>query len=364
MSTKTLTIHLAYIIVICTLLGMLYMQRDFFESQANSSTEEQDEAQQKLAELTKKFDTLQTDFEALHQKKNPTEQSLYYQERFETLEVKHNALKVICEHHKSDLDNCLDKQPSETSQILNNTSESTHPIQLLNERLERQKQALVQELDEPTENEYEDPAQYASPETTKPEPQPELVEPAPIAPEPQPEPVEPAPIAPEPQPEPVQPTPIALEPQSKPVAPAPLEPASQPETIEPTKVDETSHHKTKLYQCPSADTINSHLATGNFTENNITWWLDFSFRPIHSNEEVKATYKTLFSGKFMDCYYQIGPKDSDDIVNGIWIVIKGTAKNHMFLPANNWKDCDIEGCTKMCEKEDDSACEFGLEAKN
>ncbi len=350
MSTKALTIHLAYIIVICTLLGMLYMQRDFFESQADATNNEQAEAQQKLTQLTEKFDTLQTDFEALHQKKNPTEQSLYYQERFETLEVKHNALKIICEHDKAELDNCLDKQPSETSQILDNASESTHPIQLLNKRLERRKQALAQELDEPTENEYEDPAQYASPETTKPEPQPELVEPAPIALEP--------------QPEPVAPTPIELEPQPKPIAPAPLEPASQPEATEPAKVKETSHHKTKIYQCPSADTINSHLATGNFIENNITWWLDFSFRPIHSNEEVKATYKTLFSGKFMDCYYRIGPKDSDDVVNGIWIVIKGAAKNYTFLPSDNWKDCDIEGCTKICEKEDDSACEFGLEAKN
>jgi len=388
MSTKALTIHLTYIIIICTLAGMLYMQHVFFQSQAGISSDEQNKTQQKLAEITDKFETLQADFEALHKKKNATEQSLYYQDRLETLEVKHNALKVICEHHKAELDNCLSAQNQASGDT---TSENNHPIQLLNERLKNRSQATeqLQTANELNQNEYDDPAQYASPETTKKEPQVKPKEPTFIELNPQSETIKPAPTEPQTQAEPVttatEPTP-SYKPESESQAklvgskqpPVETESKLEPEavnsittepneTVKPMPIEsapESTTNSTNIFQCPSAETVNNHLATGYFTENNITWWLDFSFRPIHSKEEVKAAYKTMLSGKYMDCYYNIGPQESDDTINGIWIVIKGAAKNHTFLPSSAWEDCDIEECTKICKNKDVADCNFELEAQN
>tara|TARA_R110002110_G_scaffold271566_3_gene487031 strand:+ start:53247 stop:54518 length:1272 start_codon:yes stop_codon:yes gene_type:complete len=420
------------------------MQHSYFASQASTVSTEQSEAEQALLNIKNKFETLQADFEALHQEKKPTEQSQFYLDKFKTLEIKYDALKVICEHHKADLDKCL----KQSSLPISANAESNHPMQRLNQRLQKRKALETENTTQDTaQYEYDDPAQYASPETTKPEQPPSSIEPEPqiesqpeitmpesqakleseptlsehqvqsklevttpesqavskpevTTPEPQ---VEPKPevkapeaqvqskpevttpesqaeskpevVIPEAQvqskpevttPEPqVEPKPEVKAPEaqvqskSEIITPEPkAEPETQAELSTENNTADTS--ASNLFQCPSAQAVNKGLITGNFKENNIVWWLDFSFRPLNQNEEVKAHYQTLFSGRFMDCYYRIGPQASEKIIEGIWIVMKGAAQGYNFEPSKDWQDCDFDGCLKMCLKKDGGACEFYL----
>lgn len=130
-----------------------------------------------------------------------------------------------------------------------------------------------------------------------------------------------------------------------------------------TQASEEARTDAKGYQCPSADVINKHLQVGQFNTDEVVWWLDFSFRPLNLNEEVKSPTKILFDGNFVDCYYPVGLIGSEDVIQGIWMVYKGSVKDFDVTTENGWENCDMEGCLKSCNFSNSSSCTFYLEKK-
>lgn len=117
------------------------------------------------------------------------------------------------------------------------------------------------------------------------------------------------------------------------------------------------------FECPIPRIVNDHLNTGQWSEIDIHWWVDFTFRPLRDDEAVKKPFQSLFDGTYIDCYYRIGPAHNKEEISNTWIVIKGVSTNKAIMPDNTWQSCEVEGCKKRCEYENNKSCSFELKNK-
>lgn len=148
----------------------------------------------------------------------------------------------------------------------------------------------------------------------------------------------------------------------------PPEPEASAVAAEPeSKLNELTSSETKPleaistdYQCPSAAIINQNIQSGQWSDPNFNWWVEFSFRPLRDDEAVKKPFQALYDGSHVDCYYRIGPKDSDEEISNTWIVIKGASTSKSIELKSEWMPCDVEGCVQKCEYQNGSGCSFEL----
>lgn len=110
--------------------------------------------------------------------------------------------------------------------------------------------------------------------------------------------------------------------------------------------------------CPTADDVNQNLAQGNWAQGKMTWWVEFTSRPLDEGEKVGSFFKALAEKnaiQAVSCYYQIGEA---------FIAIKMSApKGHQIATQNNhWKPCqETESCKAICESNDLNQCAFQME---
>lgn len=110
--------------------------------------------------------------------------------------------------------------------------------------------------------------------------------------------------------------------------------------------------------CPTSETVTKNLASGNWTEGNLNWWVDYTRRPINENEPVQTLFQILFDGQTIACYYELTKGDQD-----AWIVIKGSSKNDKLVlkEADGWSPCPTKECEATCAKEKLNQCHFSLQ---
>ncbi|MCS5709572.1 hypothetical protein CC99x_011765 [Candidatus Berkiella cookevillensis] len=145
---------------------------------------------------------------------------------------------------------------------------------------------------------------------------------------------------------------------------APLSPTPQ-SYPEPGKSDNTISTINNMiekdhFECPIPRIVNSHLDTGQWSDIDMKWWVDFTFRPLRDDEEVKKPFQALFDGIHVDCYYRIGPAHNEEEISNTWIVIKGVSTHKAITPNNAWQPCEVEGCERRCEYENGTSCSFEL----
>lgn len=117
------------------------------------------------------------------------------------------------------------------------------------------------------------------------------------------------------------------------------------------------------FECPIPRIVNGHLDTGQWSDIDMHWWVDFTFRPLRDDEAVKKPFQSLFDGTYIDCYYRIGPAHNEEEISNTWIVIKGASSHKAIIPSNTWQPCEVEGCEKRCEYENGTSCNFELKDK-
>lgn len=121
----------------------------------------------------------------------------------------------------------------------------------------------------------------------------------------------------------------------------------------------------KGHQCPNASSVNQFLLSeGNWSNSDFNWWFEFAFRPLQKDEIVLAPFKVLFDGTYIDCYYHVGKKDTQETIDDIWVVIKGMSPDGEIQIQNGWEPCVIEGCERKCEYKENQGCYFELQQNN
>lgn len=111
--------------------------------------------------------------------------------------------------------------------------------------------------------------------------------------------------------------------------------------------------------CPSSEEVSKNAKDGTWKNNDITWWVAFTSRPLNENEMVKSLFKLLYDGHSIACYYSLSSNED----NSTWIVVKGDPQNHknFKLSEKGWKMCPTDECKSICEKEGLKDCSFTLE---
>ncbi|MFO1258068.1 MAG: hypothetical protein U1E78_06640 [Gammaproteobacteria bacterium] len=110
--------------------------------------------------------------------------------------------------------------------------------------------------------------------------------------------------------------------------------------------------------CPTKDVVNQNLEQGNWAQNKMTWWVEFSSRPLDEGEKVGSFFKALSeksTTQAVSCYYQIGEA---------FIAIKmSVPEGHQIATqSNHWKPCqETESCVAICESDDLNQCPFLVE---
>lgn len=114
------------------------------------------------------------------------------------------------------------------------------------------------------------------------------------------------------------------------------------------------------FKCPPPETVTKHLAIGNWAEGNLTWFVDYTRRPLYSNEAVQQLFQILYNGQTIACYYEL--KQGDD---NAWIVIKGVSKNNKIVlkEADGWALCPTKECESNCSKDSLSKCHFMVQKR-
>lgn len=114
----------------------------------------------------------------------------------------------------------------------------------------------------------------------------------------------------------------------------------------------------KDLQCPSSAIVTQNLASGNWSEGDFNWWVDYTRRPINENEPVQSLFQILFDGQTIACYYELTKGDQD-----AWIVIKGSSKSAKIVlnEADGWAPCPTKECEATCAKEKMNQCHFSLQ---
>lgn len=115
------------------------------------------------------------------------------------------------------------------------------------------------------------------------------------------------------------------------------------------------------FECPTMSIVNNHLDTGQWSDVDMNWWVDFTFRPLRDDEAVKKPFQALFDGTYIDCYYRIGPAQNEEEISNTWMVIKGASTVKKIIPSATWKPCEVEGCEQKCDYEKSIRCKFELE---
>ncbi|MGE3317844.1 MAG: hypothetical protein AB7I18_01000 [Candidatus Berkiella sp.] len=113
------------------------------------------------------------------------------------------------------------------------------------------------------------------------------------------------------------------------------------------------------FNCPASNAVTQNLATGKWTEGALTWWVDYTRRPIGENESVQKLFKVLFDGQTIACYYEIG-NDSEEQA---FIVVKASSQhNKLVLKENDgWTPCPTKECEATCANDNLNQCHFKIE---
>lgn len=110
------------------------------------------------------------------------------------------------------------------------------------------------------------------------------------------------------------------------------------------------------YQCPASEAVTANANTGSWKEGKITWWVDYTRRPLNIGENVNNLFKILFDGQSIACYYAIGNEG-----DAVWMVVKGDSKGSAPVPGKEgWTPCPTDECISICDKENISKCTFTL----
>jgi len=128
---------------------------------------------------------------------------------------------------------------------------------------------------------------------------------------------------------------------------------------DPTQSSKPSTPKDQ-YQCPAATVVSQNVTTGNWQQNKMNWWVDFSTRPLNDNETVKSLFQVLYDGKTVACYYQLNGSDP----SSVWLVVKGGGKDNKALKTvsnDGWVSCTNQDCQFICKKENIARCHFKLQ---
>ncbi len=111
------------------------------------------------------------------------------------------------------------------------------------------------------------------------------------------------------------------------------------------------------FHCPTPETVTKNLNNGNWAEDQLTWYVDYTRRPLNENEPVQNLFKMLFDGE-VACYYQLAGANDENA----WIVIKGSSKNKLVLKEmDGWTPCPTKECEATCTKENLNKCHFGIQ---
>lgn len=132
--------------------------------------------------------------------------------------------------------------------------------------------------------------------------------------------------------------------------------------------DTTSQNNTETTQiaeavnkgssCPTPEMVSKNAHAGNWKDNDMSWWVEFTSRPLLENEAVKDLFKMLYDGHSIACYYAL---NSNTDIN-TWMVVKADAKKKTFkLSEKGWSLCPTDECKSMCEKASLKECFFTIE---
>lgn len=112
------------------------------------------------------------------------------------------------------------------------------------------------------------------------------------------------------------------------------------------------------YKCPASEMVTKNLSKGNWIEGSITWFVDYTRRPLNDNEPVQSLFKILYDGQTIACYYDLSQGNDH-----AWIVIKGSSKNNKLVlkEADGWALCPTKECESNCAKDSLSKCHFMLQ---
>jgi len=114
----------------------------------------------------------------------------------------------------------------------------------------------------------------------------------------------------------------------------------------------------KGLSCPSSETVSKNAQSGNWKENEISWWVEFTSRPLLENEAVKDLFKMIYDGHTIACYYALNSNTDTNT----WLVIKAdTKKKNIKLSEKGWNLCPTDECKSLCEKADLKECSFTIE---
>lgn len=110
-----------------------------------------------------------------------------------------------------------------------------------------------------------------------------------------------------------------------------------------------------LLNCPTSQEVTTNAQAGQWSQEKLKWWVDFSSRPLNTDEGVKDLYKVLYDGSSVACYYGIG-----DDSHSAWIVVKGMYNNNQPIKVNTdgWAPCPTDECKYICEKDNIGKCHF------
>jgi hypothetical protein len=155
-----------------------------------------------------------------------------------------------------------------------------------------------------------------------------------------------------------------LEPQPSILLPlpetVPLTPDKPVEPMKPVMVPEA------LF-CPSVSAVNENLASGNWQQDSMTWWVSSSSRPLYDAEKILSLFKVISennSEQAISCYYQAGEEAAVNNISGAMLAIRTKAPENQKIDVqgSHWQLCsEDEGCLSICESSDLSQCGFQLE---
>ncbi len=123
--------------------------------------------------------------------------------------------------------------------------------------------------------------------------------------------------------------------------------------------DKAQATATKGFSCPSSEIVTKNAPLGTWKDNAITWWVEFTSRPLFENETVKDLFKIIYDGHGIACYYAL----TSDNSNSIWMVVKADLKGKQSfkLSEKGWSLCPTDECKSLCDKDHLKECTFTIE---
>lgn len=119
--------------------------------------------------------------------------------------------------------------------------------------------------------------------------------------------------------------------------------------------------------CPSVSAVNENLASGNWQQESMTWWVSSSSRPLYDAEKVLSLFKVMSenqSVQAISCYYHAGEETAANDISGAVLAIRMKAPENQKIDVqgSHWQSCgEDDGCLSICESSDLSQCGFQLE---